>query len=163
MARRKGLRVTCAVCSRVFYLETWAEQLPEHTIGRGEAPLCSGSRRAEYLPTSNEAMAAQLEWAAGRAPEPRARQARRKESGASKVVAARKAEEKRLQTRISKAGSELSQLMQKGNELQRQRADSDDRDALDLLTEHENLLRTERRLRTEIARAEKQLEKLATD
>lgn len=157
---RKGLRVTCSVCSRVFYLENWGDALPEHRIARGQAPLCSGSLRAEYLPTSNEAMGAQLEWAAGRMPESRQPASRPRAGSANKVVAARRAEEKRLQTRIGKAGAELNELLIKGLDLQQRRIDGDTSEALPLLAEHEELLRTERQLRAEIARTEKKLEKL---
>ncbi|HET9200650.1 MAG TPA: hypothetical protein VFO84_06715 [Dehalococcoidia bacterium] len=162
MARRKGLRVTCAVCNRVFYLDKWGEPLEEHTIGRGESPLCSGSLRAEYLPTSNEAMAAQLEWASGRVPEAK-RPTRSKGDGQCKVVAARRADQKRLQTQIARAGADLNDLLQKGLDLQRQRADGEASEALELLAEHEEVLRSERQLRSDIARAEKKLEKLEGD
>jgi hypothetical protein len=162
LARRKGLRVTCSVCSRVFYLESWGESLPEHTIGRGEAPVCSGSLRAEYLPTSNEAMAAQLEWASGRLPEAK-RPSRAKGESESKIVAARRADQKRLQTQIARAGSDLNDLLQKGLDLQRQRTDGELSEALELLAEHEEVLRAERQLRSEIARAEKKLQKLESD
>jgi hypothetical protein len=143
-------------------MDRWGDALPEHNIGRGTSPLCSGSLRAEYLPTSNEAMAAQLEWASGRVPEA-IKPARTKGESQSKIVAARRADQKRLQTQIAKAGADLSDLLQKGLDLQRQRADGELSEALELLAEHEDVLRSERRLRTEIARAEKKLEKLESD
>ena len=164
MARRKGLRVTCAVCTRVFYLDAWGDPLPEHNIGRGDSPVCSGSLRAEYLPTSNEAMAAQLEWASGRVPEAKRPAAgRSKADSQSKIVAARRADQKRLQTQIAKAGADLDDLLQRGLDLQRQRADGELSEALELLAQHEEVLRSERQLRSEIARAEKKLQKLESD
>ena len=163
MARRKGLRVTCAVCSRVFYLETWGEQLPEHSIGRGGAPICSGSRRSDYVPASNGAVVAQMDWAAGRLPDPPKR-APSKDTGRSKVVAAQRTDEKRLRTQLAKASSDLDDLLKQGLDLQRRRGDSEDEDdPLKLLGEHEELLRSERRLRVEIARAEQKLKKLEGD
>ncbi|HEX5940261.1 MAG TPA: hypothetical protein VFZ12_07855 [Dehalococcoidia bacterium] len=163
MASRKGLRVTCAVCSRVFYVNSWGDELPEHRIGRGEAPLCSGSLRAEYLPGSNDAMAAQLEWASGRMPDVSKAPRRSKPGGQSKIVGARRADEKRLQTQISKANSDLNDLLEKGIDLHSRRAESEPQEALTLLTEHEEVLRAERQLRAEIARAQKKMERLDKD
>jgi hypothetical protein len=140
----------------VFYIESWGEELPEHNIGRDEAPLCSGSRRTEYLPASNEAMTAQMEWASGRLPERPAAKPTRREAG--KVVAARKSDEKRLQNRAMKAAADLQSLIDEGLSLQQQRIDSEPEKAIALLAEHEAVLRKERQARTDMVKARKDLD-----
>lgn len=159
MATRKGLRVTCAVCRRVFYLQSWGEDLPEHRIGRGdEDPDCSGTRRAAYLPASTEAMTAQLEWVADQSPETPRRRAKTKPAG--KAVDARDKELAGLKGGLVAKRKELERLLGEGVRAYEQRRDASDQQATMLMREQENLLKREISLRAEIKSAAADVTKL---